>query len=185
MTTLLPPDVRVPWFLRPLLVVTRWVTGKDPLPARMLTLFPKGALSVGVFEAFTAGAGDLDARVLSVARITASLVGGCPFCLDMNAAAWKRNGLGDEELRALLAGDFSSLSSREATAGRYARALSRTPVELDEPLRADLVAHFSARERVVLAHTIAQVNYWTRFNQGLDIPAAGFFDESVCRLPVS
>jgi hypothetical protein len=42
---------------------------------------------------------------------------------------------------------------------------------------------FSPKEVVVLAVAIAQVNFWTRFNQGLEVPAAGFFDESVCRLP--
>lgn len=183
MTPVRPTTLRVPWLLRPLLWATRWVTGKDPLPARLLTLFPRAAVSVGVFEAFTAGPRDLDARVLAVARVTASLVGGCPFCLDMNAGAWQRNGLRAEELPALFAGDLSGLSPREATAGRYARALSLTPVELDEPLRVALVTHFTPRERVVLAHTIAQVNYWTRFNQGLEVPAAGFFDESVCALP--
>lgn len=183
MTPLRPPSVRVPWLLRPLLWVTRWVTGKDPLPARLLTLFPRAAVSVGVFEAFTAGPRDLDARTLAIARITASLVGGCPFCLDMNAGAFRRNGLRAEELPALFAGDLSGLSPREAAAAGYARALSHTPVVLDEPLRAALVAHFTPRERVVLAHTIAQVNYWTRFNQGLDVPAAGFFDESACPLP--
>jgi hypothetical protein len=28
--------------------------------------------------------------------------------------------------------------------------------------------------------TIAQVNFWSRFGQGLGVPAAGFFDESAC-----
>lgn len=44
-------------------------------------------------------------------------------------------------------------------------------------------AHFSDKEIVVLAFTIAQANFWTRFNQGLGVPASGLFDESVCRLP--
>lgn len=183
MVSLLPAVVRVPWFLRPLLWVTRLVTKKDPLPARLLTLFPRAALGVGPFEALTAGPADLSGRVLSVARLTASRVGGCPFCLDLNAAAFARNGLATEELPAVFAGDFSKLSRREATAGRLAVALSSTPVVLDEALRRDLLTHFELRERVVLAHTIAQVNYWTRFNQAFDVPAAGFFDESLCALP--
>jgi len=29
------------------------------------------------------------------------------------------------------------------------------------------------------------VNYWARFNQGLGVPSAGFFDESVCKLPAT
>lgn len=180
---LVSPTFAVPWYLRPLLWVTRLVTGKDPLPARLLTLVPRAAFGAGVFEALTAGPAQLDARSLVVARLTASVVGGCPFCVDMNAATWQRNGLTSKELEAVLSGDLALLAPREATAGRYARALSRTPIVLDEALRADLQRHFEARELVALAHTIAQVNYWTRFNQGLGVPSAGFFDESVCRLP--
>lgn len=172
-----------PWYLRPLLWLAARITGKDLLPARLLALFPRAAVSVGVFEAFTAGPRDLDARVLSSARITASLTGGCPFCLDMNAARWKQNGLTPDELRALLDGRLDALPSRERVAARYARALSRTPIELDEGLTRELAAHFTQRERVVLAHTIAQVNYWTRFNQGLGVPAAGFYVDTFCALP--
>ena len=54
---------------------------------------------------------------------------------------------------------------------------------LEAELIGDLRQQFTPRELVVLATTIAQVNFWTRFNQGLGVPAAGFFDESVCRLP--
>ena len=57
------------------------------------------------------------------------------------------------------------------------------PVEVDPALVAELTSRFSAREVVVLASTIAQVNFWTRFNQGLGVPAAGFFDERACALP--
>jgi alkylhydroperoxidase family enzyme len=104
----------------------------------------------------------------------------------MNAATWKRAGLLATELPLLFKGDeggFSSLGTREALAARYSRALSLTPVTLPSELTASLTREFSPREVVVLATTIAQVNYWTRFNQGLGVPAAGFFDESVCALP--
>lgn len=170
-----------------MLWITRVVTGKDPMPARILTHFPKGALGAGLFEVLTAHApGDLDGRVLAAARIVASAVSGCPFCVDMNAATWRDAGLRVEELPILLAADdarFDTLGTREALAARYAAALSRTPIVLDEALVRALRASFSPRELVVLATTIAQVNYWTRFNQGLGVPAAGFFDESVCALP--
>jgi AhpD family alkylhydroperoxidase len=181
---LIPVPSHVAWFLRPMLWVTRRMTGKDPLPARLLSYFPKGAVGAGLFELTAAGAGDLDARCLAVARIVASAVSGCPFCLDMNAATWKRAGLRADELPVLFGdGPWSSLGPREAVAARYAKALSLTPVRLDPELVQALELQFTARERVVLATTIAQVNYWTRFNQGLGVPAAGFFDESVCPLP--
>lgn len=181
------PPRRVPLLLRPALWLARRLTGKDPLPARLLARFPKGAIAAGLFELGTPHAPrDLDARVLAVARVVASAVGGCPFCIDMNAATWREAGLSAEELEALLNLDpqrWDGLSPRERIAACYAEALSRTPIELDGSLIDSLRAHFSEREVIVLAFAVAQVNFWSRFNQGLGIPAAGFYDESACRLP--
>lgn len=184
---LVQPPARPPWYLRPALWLARRITGKDPLPGRLLAWAPKAAFSVGLFEAAAPhGPKDLDTRVLAIARIVASAVAGCPFCVDMNAATWQRAQLSVEELQALLAVDeakWAALSPRELAAARYAKALSATPVVVGDTLRAELLAAFTAKELVVLAHTVAQVNYWSRFNQGLGVPAAGFFDESVCALP--
>lgn len=180
-----PPD-RIPWLLRPGLWLARRMTGKDPLPARLLAHVPKAALAAGVFELAAPGSRDLDARTLAIARIVASVAGGCPFCVDMNAATWKEAGLSVAELEALLRLDetaFASLGVRESLAARYALALSRTPVAVEPALEEAIQRELSPREIVVLAFTIGQVNFWTRFNQGLGVPAAGFFDESVCRLP--
>lgn len=186
---LVEPPRRVPWLLRPMIWIAARITGKDPLPARLLAHFPKGAVGAGALELAAASApGDMEGRILATVRIVASAVAGCPFCIDMNAATWKRAGLSVFELRALLDGreeDWPALGAREHAAARYASALSRTPVELDEALTAELTARFSPREIVVLAATIAQVNYWSRFNQGLGVPAAGFFDESACPAPGS
>ncbi len=185
---LIDPPRRIPLWLRPGLWLTKRITGKDPLPARLLAHAPKLAAGYGVFELLAAHAPkDLDARSLAAARIVASVVGGCPFCIDMNAATWKEAGLSPDELRLLLdeGADTSGLGAREHLAAVYARALSQTPVVVDDALRASLTSTFSPREIVVLAATVAQVNAWTRFNQGLGVPAAGFFDESACpvRLP--
>jgi len=186
-TLLVGPPERVPLLLRPALFVAEKIAGKEALPGRLLAHFPKGALGAGIFEAAAANPSDMDqpdgARVLAVARIVASAVAGCPFCIDMNAATWKRVGLTPTELRSLL-GDpataVATLDVRSAIAGKYAVVLSTTPVVMDERLRVQLREHFSAREIVVLASTIAQVNFWSRFSQGLGVPAAGFFDESAC-----
>jgi AhpD family alkylhydroperoxidase len=184
---LIDPPRRIPLLVRPALLLAESITGKEALPGRLLAHFPKGAFGAGVFEATAANPSDLDredgARVLAVTRIVASAVAGCPFCVDMNAAAWRRAGLTPVELRSLLSdpvGNVETLDARSAAAAKYAAALSATPVVLEEPLRAELLELFSAREVVVLATTIAQVNFWSRFSQGLGVPAAGFFDESAC-----
>ncbi len=186
-TAFVAPPSHVPWFLRPMLWVTRRVTGKDPLPARLLSWFPKGAVGAGLFELTAAGAPrDLDARSLAIARIVASAVSACPFCVDMNAATWRRAGLRADELAVLLGDDasrYASLGAREAVAAAYARALSLTPVEMTSALITSLKLHFAPKEIVVLATTIAQVNYWARLNQGLGVPSAGFYDDGACKIP--
>ena len=102
----------------------------------------------------------------------------------MNAATWRKAGLSVSELQGLCNGTWAaSLTPRERAAGAYAEALSKTPVVVAAELQAVLRTQFTEREIVVLAVTAAQVNFWTRFNQGLGVPAAGFFDESVCTLP--
>lgn len=184
---LVPPPSRVPWLLRPALWAARRITGKDPLPARLLAWSTKAALGAGVLEATAAhGPVDLDTRLLAIARIVASATAGCPFCLDMNAATHVRAGLTRAELEALVSRDparWSGLAPRERLAAEYAHRLSSTPVVLDDALRRELTAAFTPREIVVLAGAIAQVNFWSRFNQGLDVPAAGFSDDGVCAVP--
>lgn len=178
---LFEPPARPPWYLRPALWLARRVTGKDPLPARMLTHYPKGALAAGLLEALSSHApGDLDARTLKLARLAASVTAGCAFCIDMNAGGHDEAGVGREEVEALIAGAVPpGLAARERVAVAFAQALSRTPVVVDAELREDLRARFSARDAVVLATTIAQVNYWARLNRGLGVPAAGFYEGCV------
>ena len=187
MTGFIAPPSKTPWYLRPGLWMARRITGKDPLPGRLLAHFPKAAFGVGLFELTAASPRNLDARCLAIVRIVASVVGGCPFCVDMNAATWQRAGLTALELQALLQNGppVTSFSRREQAAATYAEALSKTPVVVAAILQTELLAVFTPREIVVLAVTAAQVNFWTRFNQGLGVPAAGFFDDSVCKLPAA
>ncbi len=178
------PPRRIPLWLRPGLWLARRMTGKDPLPGRLLAHFPKGAVAAGMLELGAPhGPRDLDARVLAIARLTASAIAGCPFCVDMNAASSVGAGLSRAEIMGVLALDAErrkALPARERLAVVYAEALSRSPVAVDEGLATSLRAVFSERELVVLAFTVAQVNFWSRFNHGLGVPAAGFFDEPAC-----
>lgn len=175
---LVEPPAKAPWYLRPALYLARRITGKDPLPARLLAHHPKSAIAGGLLEALAAHApADLDARTLKLARLSASLTTGCPFCIDMNAAGHDAAGVGRPEIEALLEGrEPEGLSERERSAIAYARALSLTPVVLEETLTERLRAAFTPREIVALTAAIAQVNYWARLNQGFGVPAAGFFE---------
>ncbi len=178
----------VPWYLRLSLWWARRATGKEPLPGRLLAHVPRAAVGAGVFELTAAHAPrDLGGRELAAARLVASATAGCPFCIDMNAAGSAEAGLSTDELIALLTLDtarWTTLGPRESLAARYAQSLSSTPVVVPTELQTALRAAFTDREIVVLATTIAQVNYWARFCNGLGVPLAGFFDERACPLPV-
>jgi AhpD family alkylhydroperoxidase len=184
---LVEPPQRVPWYLRLGLWWARRATGKEPLPGRLLAHFPRGAIGAGLFELAAAHAPrDLGARELAVARLVASATVGCPFCIDMNAAGYAAAGLTRDELAGLLElddGRWAALGARAHLAARYARCLSSTPVVVPLELQAQLRETYTDREIVVLATTVAQVNYWARFCNGLGVPAAGFFDDGACALP--
>ncbi|MGV8848616.1 MAG: carboxymuconolactone decarboxylase family protein [Propionibacteriaceae bacterium] len=164
--------------------------GKPLDPARLLTWYPKAAIGFGVMEALVAHRdGRLDARLLQVVRLVASLAAGCPFCIDLNGMGRERNRLTDEEVRALArlaggqdpstgSGDAAwpqTITPLERLAARYAAVLSATPVEPDSIL-VEVSAAFTPREVVVLATTTAQVNAWARLIRGLGILPAGFSD---------
>jgi AhpD family alkylhydroperoxidase len=184
---MIAPPSRIPLFLRPALRIARRMTGKDPLVARILAHFPKAAVAAGLLELLSSHApGDLDGRTLKLARLAASVVAGCPFCIDMNAAEHEAAGVTREEVASIVEhrAEPSLLDTRGGAAVDLARAMSATPVRLTAELRERLSRTFTPRELVALTTAIAQVNYWARLNQSLDIPAAGFFfDEGeACRV---
>lgn len=182
------PPVRIPLLLRPALWLARRMTGKDPLVARTLAHLPKAAVAGGLLELLSSHApADLDARTLKLARLAASVTAGCPFCIDMNAASHDAAGITYEEVAAIVEGRSEPpFEPRAGAAVELARAMSATPVRMTADLRRRLDAAFTPRELVALATAIAQVNYWARLNQSLDIPAAGFFfseGDACCAMP--
>jgi alkylhydroperoxidase family enzyme len=158
------------------------------LAARILAWYPKAAIGAGVMESLVAhDSGKATARLLKLVRLQVSFSASCAFCIDMNAAGYSDSNISDGEIEALQGrrdlAELESLSHEERLALRYARALTATPISMDSTLLEELLAAFSEREMVVIASTIAQVNFWTRAIQGLGVPPAGFSEScSILRL---
>jgi alkylhydroperoxidase family enzyme len=173
------PPTKIPLFLKVGLWVSKKETGKDLMPAKLLAWYPKAALGSGVLELMTAkGKNANEKRLLNLVRLQASLICSCAFCVDMNAAGVNVNGITDEEILALQGKrELSSVltfSVREILALQYAILMSETPLVLTDEFILKLKSEFTEKEIVMLASTIAAVNYWARLNQSLGIPAAGF-----------
>jgi alkylhydroperoxidase family enzyme len=173
------PPVKIPFFLRIGISISRKVTGKDLLVPKLLAWYPKVAISSGIMEALVAhGEKDLGRRILKLVRIRTSLTVSCPFCIDMNSFGYKEDGISDLEMDAL-AGKIpldtvKSFSEKEIIVLEYVNKLCGTPIIMPSDVSQRMIRNFSEREVVILASTVAQVNYWARLIQGLGVPPEGF-----------
>ena len=182
MEAFIRPPKKIPFYLRIGLYITKRITGKDLLAPRILSWYPRVAVSSGVLESLVAhGKKDLNGRILKLVRIAVSFAVSCPFCIDMNSYEYEKHQITPDELRALQGlsnlDEVETLVIKEKLAIHYARAISRSPLSFPQELIAQLKTSFSEREIVILASTAAQVNYWARMIQALGIPPAGFSDQ--------
>jgi alkylhydroperoxidase family enzyme len=171
------PPRRIPFPLRLGLWIAKRASGEDTLVARLLTWYPKAAIGAGVMEVLVAhDVGRVDERMLKLVRMTVSSVVDCPFCVGFNGRDWQKH-LSDDELAVVQgrrdAATVATLDAAERLAIEYARALSATPIAVPREMAHRLNQHFTERELVVLATTVAQVGYWARVAQGLGCPALG------------
>ena len=71
----------------------------------------------------------------------------------------------------------------EKLAIELAEAMTRTPVDVSDELRASLLEHFTAGQVAELAAAIAWENHRARLNRALGVRATGMSDGQVCVLP--
>ncbi|MEO8528477.1 MAG: hypothetical protein ABI435_05315 [Pseudolysinimonas sp.] len=171
------PPRRIPLVLRFGLWISRRVTGEDALVARLLTWYPRAAIGTGVLESLVAkSVGRVDQRMLKIVRMTVSSAVECPFCIGFNGREWEKY-LTHDELDVVQgrrdAADVASLDAAERLAIEYSLLLTRTPIVVPREIGERLREQFTEREIVVLATTIAQVDYWARVVQGLGCPPLG------------
>ena len=179
MEAFIAPPTKIPFFLRIGIWISKRITGRELLPAKLLAWYPKAAVGSGVLEAMVAHKdGKLNERILKIVRIQASYAAACSFCIDMNSFHYEETQITEEEIMVLQGRkelvSVGSFSERERLAMQYAKLISQTPLQFPRSFIEELKGLFSEREIVILASTAAQVNYWARLIQALGVPPAGF-----------
>lgn len=182
MDAFIKPPEKIPFFLRIGIMISKKVTGKDLLIPKLLAWYPRVAISSGVLEALVAhGNKDLNERILKIVRIKASLTVSCAFCIDMNSFGYEKSGISKQEMNALSGridiDKVTTFSEKEKIVIEYVKAICSTPIKLKKEVKDSLLANFTEKEVVILASTIAQVNYWARLIHGLGVPPEGFSDK--------
>lgn len=177
------PPKKLPLFIRLGAFISKKVVKKDLMIPKILAWFPKTAFSSGILESLVAHDDkEINKRLLKIIRVQVSIMAACPFCIDMNSFEYEEAGLTRDEIDALKNHDYNyhSFSEQEKVLIEYVHCVTSTPVIISEELVNKLHNHFSERGIVIIASTIAQVNYWARLIRGLGIPVAGFTD--VCKI---
>jgi alkylhydroperoxidase family enzyme len=182
MEAFIQPPQRIPFYLRFGIWISKKMTGRELLPAKLLAWYPKAAIGSGALEALVAHHdGKLDERMLKIVRIQASFAAACSFCIDMNSYQFEETHITREELMVLQGRkdivEVTTFSERELLAIQYAKLISQSPLQFPRLFIEELKRHFNEREIVILASTAAQVNYWARLIQALGIPPAGFSNQ--------
>ena len=181
MKAFIDPPNNIPFYLKIGIWISKNVTGRDLLPGKLLSWYPKAAISSGIMEALVAHKdGKLGKRILKLVRLRTSFSVACPFCIDMNSYDYDQFGITPQELAALQGSieiaAVNTFSVREIIAMEYAVLISSVPLLFAQDFVDKLKANFTDREIVILASTVAQVNYWARLLQALGVPPAGFSD---------
>lgn len=177
------PPKKLPLFIRLGAWISKKVVKKDVMIPKLLAWYPKTAISSGIMESLVAHDDkEINKRILKIIRVQVSVMIACPFCIDMNAFEFDKAGLTIDEVNAIRNGDykFHSFSEKEQLVMEYVNIVTKTPVIIPEETVANLHKQFSERGIVIIASTIAQVNYWARLIRSLGIPVAGFGD--ICKI---
>ena len=181
-TAFIKPPKKIPLFLKIGIYISKKVTKKDLLVPKLLAWYPRVAISSAILESMIAdGKGDLNKRILKIIRIQASLSVSCPFCIDMNSFEYEKNDITKEEMYCFTGkfdiDDVHTFNIKEKLAIEYTKLISQTPIKIPKEFMDKIKINFTEREIVIIASTVAQVNYWARLIKALGVPPAGFSEK--------
>ena len=141
---------------------------------RMPRLFWLVALFVGFLERKKARLTPV-MRALLMTRV--SQVCHCAFCVDANSLRLaERCGALDKVLQVANWQESALFSAEERVALAYADAVTATPPQVDDALKAQMKQHFTDDAITEMTALIAFQNLSARFNAALDIPSQGLCD---------
>ena len=172
------PLTRIPSSLQPLVATQKKHYGDVLHPTRwwgrMPFLFWLVALFVGFLERKKARLTPV-MRALLMTRV--SQVCHCAFCVDANSLRLaERCGALDKVLQVANWQESTLFSAEERVGLAYADAVTATPPQVDDALKAQMKQYFTDDAITEMTALIAFQNLSARFNAALDIPSQGLCD---------
>lgn len=84
-------------------------------------------------------------------------------------------GCSEDEIAAILSGNFEGFAPPEAALLRMADAMAGTPSNVSDELYAELRRHFTEEQLIELAASAAQEHFRARFNRLFDVGSDGLY----------
>ena len=135
---------------------------------------PTGIRSLQKLEGYLQGTG-LEAQLLELVKLRASLLNGCAFCIDMHSKDARALGEREQRLYALAAWQETPFfSARERAALAWTDALTKIHEEVSDTLFTMARETFSEKELVDLSLAIVAINSWNRLAIAFRKPAGSY-----------
>jgi alkylhydroperoxidase family enzyme len=153
-------------------------------PLRLFAHHPRILSGYAGLEYATERSDRVPKRLKLLAATKAAALAGCEFCMDIGSMLTGKEGVSEEQLRALPAYSTSDLFSEdEKLVLDLAVGMSGTPVDVSDELFERLRARFDEAQLVELANEIAVENYRARFDWAFGVGSQGFAEGAFCVRP--
>ena len=175
------PGSQAAWYLRPFFRLQKRRYGQELRAAAVWARVPSLYAALTLFySAIERRRSRLPPPLRALLQTYVSQLNHCAFCIDLNAAnAAKRYGTLDK-VQAVSDWEASDVfDDIERVCLEYAREITLTDGQVDQPLVDRLRQHFDEKGVVELTALISFQNMSSKFNAALDIESMGF-----CELPL-
>jgi len=114
--------------------------------------------------------GTVEAKYKELAYLKTALINGCEYCHRAHSASGKRNGVTEDQLKALAFYQRSqAFDAKEKAVLLYAERVTRGASALRSSALQELKQYFNDDQIVELTLTISMANFTNRFNDALQV----------------
>ncbi len=149
--------------------------GKVPSFFGTMARVPEALANFVPFYTAVIDHGTVERKYKELAYLKTSLINGCEYCYRAHAASGKKNGVTDEQIKALAFYYRSpAFNAQEKAVILYAERVTRGASAIRPPALTELKQYFNDDQIVELTLAIAIANLTNRFNDAmLNIPDIG------------
>ncbi len=149
--------------------------GKVPSFFGTMARMPEGFAAFVPFYGAVIDGGTVEKKYKELAYLKTSLINGCEYCFRAHSASGKKNGVTEDQIKALAFYNRSqAFTAQEKAVILYAERVTRGAAGIRPDQVEELKKYFNEDQIVELTLTISMANFTNRFNDAmLNVPDIG------------